>query len=136
MFTSQIIYTLSQDAQRECAPAKEVNKEEMASRKLGMKYRQEAKGTPRMTMKECTMVVPIHKTYRDQPYRLVHEDWGLRKKDECRLSYVSLQKNSPRSRWRVRKQLGISTWKTKQIKTRKFWNARKTRGCIVKVTKF
>lgn len=58
---------------------KEVNKE-MGSRKLGMKYRQEAKGTSRMTMKGCSMVVPIHETYKEQPYRLVHEDQGLRKK--------------------------------------------------------
>ena len=43
-------YTLSQDSTRGCIPAKQGRKEEMESKKIGMKYRQEAKGILRMTM--------------------------------------------------------------------------------------
>ena len=55
-------YTLSQDSTRGCIPAKQGRKEEMESKKIGMKYRQEAKGILRMTMKGCTTVMPVYKT--------------------------------------------------------------------------
>lgn len=101
-----------------------------------MNNRQEAKGTPRMTVKECTMVTPVCKTQR-----ATCTDWCIKtevsgkKVRMNRLSYVFMYSISLKGCWRVWEELAASTWKTKQIENRVLGNPRKTKSCTKKETK-
>lgn len=73
-----------------------------------MKHRQEAKGTPRMTVKRWTMTTPVFKTCIMDLYILVHKDRGFRK--TIRMDRLSdVQKISLRGCWRMWKELAMNS---------------------------